>query len=179
LDFIFKEVPMSKRLLTASVIAALSLVAACDNQGAKQQEEETVRQEQTSLPEGEVIDSSSKVIERTPAEMQAEQQIEKGSEDVQYTTKRQVTETVQKEQEIPTIEKTQTKANINEMDVADFVALGFDQRAAQQIVQTRDQRGGNFNSVDELMQINGVSKDTFNRVRNNLGVAPQQAQEEK
>jgi hypothetical protein len=158
---------MKHKLITGSMIAALSLSVACNRQADRQEE---------TLPEGDVIDSSSRVIEQEPANVQ-EQTVETGSEDVEYTTKRQVTETVQREQEIPTVERTQKQADINEMEVQDFRALGFDQQSAQRIVETREQKG-RFDSVDELQQIEGVSSETLNRIRGNLGVVPRQAEEE-
>jgi DNA uptake protein ComE-like DNA-binding protein len=158
---------MKYKLITGSIVSMLALSVACDRQGNRQEEQ---------LPEGEVIERSSRVIEQGPADVQ-EQTYEKGSEDVEYTTKREVTETIQREQEIPTVETTQKQADINEMEVRDFRALGFDQQSAQRIVETREQRG-RFNSVDELQKIEGVSSETFNRVRDSLGVAPRQAEEE-
>lgn len=174
---------MSKKILVPTAIAALSLFVACDNQSALQEENEItpVQEEQSyegEVIEGEVIDSSTTVIDREAPELEAQREVERGSTDVQYETTRQVTETVQKEQDLPTVKTTTAKLNINEMNVQDFLALGFDKQAAERIVQTREQRGGSFSSVDELSQIQGVSMDALNKVRGDLGVAPRQAQEE-
>lgn len=167
---------MSKKSLITTLIVALPFVVACDNQGEKRDTGPTQEQQDTSTSEAQVIDSQSTVIDQQPAELQ-EKEVEEGTTDVQYQATRQVTETVLREQEIPTVQVCNSKANINEMDKEDFRAVGFDQQTAQRIVQTREQQG-QFSSVDELSQISGAS-DTLSQIRNDLGVVERQAQEEK
>lgn len=169
---------MSKKSLITTLIVALPFVVACDNQGESRGTGTTTTQEQQdiSTTEAEVIDSRSTVIDQQPAELQ-EKEVEEGTTDVQYQTTRQVTETVLREQEIPTVQVCNSKANINEMDKEDFRAVGFDQQTAERIVQTREQKG-QFSSVDELSQVSGAS-DTLSQIRNDLGVVERQAQEEK
>jgi DNA uptake protein ComE-like DNA-binding protein len=154
-----------RKFLLSVVVMALPFVASCDNQRGEQR-----------MEEGKVIERDATVIDQQPGQLQ-EREVERGSKDVEYTTKRRVTETVLREQNIPTIQICETKADINAMDQAAFRALGFDQQTAQRIVQAREQRG-RFNSVDELGQVQGVPSGTLSQVRGDLGVAPRQAEEE-
>lgn len=55
-----------------------------------------------------MIDSQSTVIDQQPAELQ-EKEVEEGTTDVQYQATRQVTETVLREQEIPTVQVCNSK----------------------------------------------------------------------
>jgi DNA uptake protein ComE-like DNA-binding protein len=174
-----------KKLFITSIIVALPFAVSCDRRqdttatgtGARDTTTTTERGTGDSFQRGgEVIERDSTTLHQQPADVQ-EMEVEKGSADVEYTTKRQVTETVLQEQSIPTVKICQSKADINEMDKDNFRALGFDKNAADRIVQAREQRG-RFNSVDELGQIQGVSQDTLANVKDNLGVAPRQAQEE-
>ncbi len=167
---------MSKKTFITTLIIALPFVVACDNQGESRGRSGAQEQQDTSTTDAEVIDSRTTIIEQRPAELQ-EQEVEEGTTDVQYQTTREVTETVLREQEIPTVQVCNSKANINEMDKEDFRAVGFDQQTAERIVQTREQKG-QFSSVDELAQISGAS-DTLSQIRNDLGVVERQAQEEK
>lgn len=176
---------MSKKLFITTLIVALPFAVSCDNQNAERvgpegvgdvRQEEEIETSGVETSEAEVIERDSTVIDREAADLQ-ERQVEEGTEQVEYTTKKQITETVLREQEIPTVQICQTKANINEMDKEDFMALGFDQQAAERIVQTRQQRG-QFQSVEELSQIQGVSQNALSRVQGDLGVVERQAQEE-
>ncbi|MFP5387502.1 MAG: ComEA family DNA-binding protein [Bacteriovoracia bacterium] len=169
-----------KRLLITSMIVALPFAVSCDrenrqeeNVGNMQQQEEEVQQEEA---EGRVIEESSRTIQQKPAEL-PQKEVEKGSANVEYTAKRKVTQTILKEQEIPTIQICESKADINQMDAKDFQALGFDQQTAQKIVQTREQQGS-FRSVQDLSQIQGVSSNLLNNLQQDLGVGRAQAQEE-
>ena len=167
---------MSKKSLITTLIVALPFVVACDNQGESRGTGGAQEQQDTSTTDAEVIDSRTTIIDQQPAQIQ-EQEVEEGTTDVQYQTTREVTETVLREQEIPTVQVCNSKANINEMDKEDFRAVGFDQQTAERIVQTREQKG-QFSSVDELSQVSGAS-DTLSQIRNDLGVVERQAQEEK
>lgn len=168
---------MSKKLFITTLIVALPFAVSCDNQTAERAGTGDLQQEeQTPTSQAEVIDSQSTVVDREAADLK-EREVEEGSTQVEYKTKQQITETVLREQEIPTIQVCRSKANINEMDKEDFRALGFDQQAAERIVQTREQRG-QFRSVEELSQIQGVSQDLLSRVQDDLGIIERQAQEE-
>jgi DNA uptake protein ComE-like DNA-binding protein len=175
-----KEKIMSKKLFITTLIVALPFAVSCDNQNTERVNPagtgDVQQEEEIESSQAEVIDRQSTVVDREAADLQ-ERQVEEGTEQVEYKTKQQVTETVLREQEIPTVQICRTKANINEMDKEDFQALGFDQQAADKIVQTREQRG-QFQSVEELSQIQGVSPDSFSRVQGDLGVVERQAQEE-
>jgi len=167
---------MSKKTFIMTLILALTFAVSCDNNKKEEINTGTTQVEQEIGAEsGEVVDRSAESVMQEPAELD-DQVAEKGSTEVEYTTKRQVTETVLKERDIPTIQICETKANINEMDKDDFTALGFDPDAADKIVKAREQKGS-FSSVDDLSQIEGVPAGTIGQLRNDLGVM--QAQEEK
>lgn len=134
------------------------------------------RQEEQVVDEARVIDRSSQRIDKTPAKVN-ETEIRRGSTDVEYTTKRQITQTLLNKEQIPTIEVCQSKADINRMQAKDFKALGFDMNTAERIVQQRQQKGS-FKSVEDLSQIQGVSQETLTQVKQDLGVGRAQAQEE-
>lgn len=179
---------MKNRLLITTLACALPFfsvsaqvmdddnVLGQDVQEERQEQEGTnqVRQEETA---GEVIKRDSKTISQQPGSID-KKEVNRGSTDVEYQTKRQVTQTLLQQEEIPTIQVCETKANINEMDQNDFQALGFDKNTSEKIVQQREQKG-QFSSVEELSQIEGVSQDSLAKVRNDLGVNEKQAQEEK
>lgn len=123
-----------------------------------------------------VLDRDSKIIDRNAGNFKTTKEIDRGATDVQYKAQRKITQTLLKEEQIPTVQFCETKANINAMKAEDFKALGFDQKTAQAIIQKREQQGA-FKSVDDLSQIQGVSGTMLNQVRTSLGVASQQAQE--
>jgi hypothetical protein len=78
-------------------------------------------------------------------------------------------------EDIPTIIQGQRKADLNRMQVKDFVALGLPTPAAQNVVRYRQEHGGRFNSVDELGQVPGLDPNWFNQNRENLGISSQAA----
>ena len=123
-----------------------------------------------------MIEESSRTIQQGAGELPQEE-VEKGSAKVQYPAKRKVTQTILKEQEIPTIQVCETKADINKMDEKDFQALGFDQLTSRKIVQTREQEGS-FRSVQDLSRVQGIPTNLLNNLEKDLGVGTAQAQEE-
>lgn len=182
-----KELKMKNRLLITSLACALPFFSVSaqviddDNVLGQDVVEERqdigLDQERQEEVSGEVIDRDSKTLSQEAGDI-SEREVNRGSTDVEYQTKRQVTKTLLQQEEIPTIQVCETKANINEMDQKDFQALGFDQNTAERIVQQREQQG-QFSSVDELAQIQGLSQDALAKVRDDLGVNMKQAQEEK
>ncbi|MFP5387503.1 MAG: ComEA family DNA-binding protein [Bacteriovoracia bacterium] len=138
---------------------------------------EDIQEEQQRDIEGKVIETESRVIDQESAEL-PDKQRQEGKEEVQYQAKKKITQTLLKEEKIPTIQVCETKANINEMDAQDFQALGFDKNTAQKIVQQRQERGA-FKSVEDLSKIQGVSPEQFSTLKPDLSVGGAQAQEEK
>lgn len=166
-----------KKILITSLAVVLPLFTACQQETPENrievQEEQVI--DTTKVDSAEVINSEATTYQQKPAELQDVQR-RQGSEEVEYTTKRQVTQTLLHEAKIPTIQTCESKADINRMKSEDFQAIGFDQNAAQKIIQARDQQG-NFQSVDDLSRVQGISQDTFAQVKQDLGVQQKQAQE--
>ncbi len=175
---------MKKRFLITSLACALPIFSVSaqvlDDDSVLGQDVQEERREGSDIQKeeasGEVIKRDSKTLSQQPGRIN-ETEVKRGSTDVEYQTKRRVTQTLLKEEQIPTIQVCETKANINEMDKKDFQALGFDQSTSEKIVQQREEKG-QFASVDELSQIPGVSQDSLAKVRDDLGVNTKQAQEE-
>ncbi len=83
-------------------------------------------------------------------------------------TQRKVMRTETLKRSVPSVRETRVKADINRMDVDDFVVMGLTRRAAESVVQQR-QEHGKFKSVEELSQVPGVPQDWFRSVRPKLG----------
>lgn len=177
---------MKRRLLITSLAVALPIFSVSaqvmddDNVLGQDVQEERLEgsdiQREEATPTGEVIQRDSETLSQQPGRIN-ETEIKRGSTDVEYQTKRRITQTLLKEEQIPTIQVCETKANINEMDKKDFQALGFDKNTSEKIVQQREEKG-QFASVDELSRIQGVSQDNLSQIRDDLGVNQKQAQEE-
>lgn len=86
---------------------------------------------------------------------------------------RQVTRTITSQSEIPTVRTTTVRADINRMEQKHFVAIGFPQDVAKNIVEYRDDKGG-FQSVNDLKKVEGVSDGLFNRMQGRLGASGKQ-----
>src|SRR5687768_14901697 len=67
-------------------------------------------------------------------------------------TKRQVT--VTEKSDIPTLRVNEVKADINRMEEKHFVALGYPEDVAKNIVEYRDDHGA-FKSIDDLRKVDG------------------------
>lgn len=171
---------MSRKLLITSLICTLPFAISCSDEVEREeanfgQEKETQVIEAEEDQTARVIDREAQTTQITPATVQ-EREVERGSKDVEYTTQRQVTETLLKQEQIPTIQICRTKADINRMDAQDFIAVGFNKQEADLIVRQR-QQSGQFQSVQDLNSIQGVSQQTVSSVQNDLGVGQRQAQE--
>ena len=93
---------------------------------------------------------------------------ERSQGNVEVQSERKVVRTETVKQSVPTFRETRTKADINRMDVEDFVALGLPRQASESVVQQRKEHG-KFTSVDDLAQVPGVPQEWFKTIRPKLG----------
>jgi competence protein ComEA len=94
-------------------------------------------------------------------------QKDKGSESVEV--RKQTTRVETEKESIPTVEEKHVRADINRMDLNDFVALGVPQDTARSIVQFRD-KNGKFRSLEDLRRVPGVSEGWLSQYRDRLAV---------
>ncbi len=83
-------------------------------------------------------------------------------------TERQVT--VQETSEIPAVRTSSMKADLNRMNERQFVAFGFSEDIAKNIVEYREEKG-NFKSVQDLKKVEGMDDNTYNRFKDQLGAS--------
>jgi competence ComEA-like helix-hairpin-helix protein len=63
--------------------------------------------------------------------------------------------------------------NINTATVKELVALpGIGEKHARSIIASRNARGGQFNSLDEIVQIDGIGPATVDKMRPYVFVGP-------
>lgn len=153
-----------KSLLVATSVAALAGIAACDN--ANRTAETRTDTEAQQQPQDQVVREEVVGVETEGMEGEA---VRKGEGEVQV--EKEVTRRITSEEDVPTVMKGERKFDINRMDQEDFVALGFSESAAKNIIQYREQHNG-FKSVDELNQVPGIDSSLLNNLRNRLGTSP-------
>ncbi len=122
-------------------IPAIALIAACGGKEVKEQGE------QPSLGEAQSSTGSARV-----------------------ETEREVTQVQKGTAEIPTIRIEEIKADLNRMDEDDFVAIGFPEDVAENIVAYREDRG-NFTSVEQLRAVPGMDLELYDQFKDRLGAA--------
>ncbi|MCM2321850.1 MAG: helix-hairpin-helix domain-containing protein, partial [Oligoflexia bacterium] len=88
--------------------------------------------------------------------------------------RKRITRTVVSQNQMPTVKICEERADVNRMDKEDFIAVGFSQEAAQNILQARSQRGGRFGSLAELGQIAGVDQGLLKQLEPELGLSGEQ-----
>lgn len=119
--------------------------------------------------DGKVVEKDTDVIEQEAGKIGGTS-VEKGETSVKIKERQRVTRTLIEKEQIPTAKICEERADINRMNEKDFSALGFDQKTAKQIIQTRKQKGG-FQSVDELAQVQGIDQSKLQELEPNLTAA--------
>jgi DNA uptake protein ComE-like DNA-binding protein len=96
---------------------------------------------------------------------------EQAAGSVGYQQQKQVVTTETENRALPTVQQSTLKADINRMNATDFAALGVPKNVADSIIRSRDERGGQFTSVDDLKQVPGMSTAWVDRNRDRLGIS--------
>ncbi|OFZ19914.1 MAG: hypothetical protein A2X94_14760 [Bdellovibrionales bacterium GWB1_55_8] len=89
-----------------------------------------------------------------------------GTADVQ--TKERVV--VERSTQIPTVRSTREGADINRMSAEHFIAMGFPEELARNVVEYREEHGP-FVSVDQLKAVPGMSEEFFQDHSGKLAVS--------
>lgn len=76
---------------------------------------------------------------------------------------------VERETQVPTIRSTVVGADVNQMNIEQFAALGFPQGVARNIVAYRNEHGP-FGSVEELKSVPGMNETLFQAHAGKLAV---------
>ena len=88
----------------------------------------------------------------------------------QVTTEREVTATMIEKHQIPTVQITSLRADLNRVNAKQLEVLGLPQDVAQNTVKYRDVHG-RFGDINTLMQVPGMNQELFSRVSPRLGVS--------
>lgn len=83
---------------------------------------------------------------------------------------KQVTRTVEVEENVPTITTVSEKVDLNRADQSDLVAIGVPSDVAQSIIQYREEQG-RFTSVDQLSEIEGMTPDLMSSIEPQVGIS--------
>ena len=94
---------------------------------------------------------------------------ESSADHASVVTQEKVVRTVEKREDIPVVRSTHMGANINKMNVQNFATLGFPGPVAQKIVKYRDDHG-DFKSVDDLKNVEGMDQAGLERIKPKLAV---------
>lgn len=140
---------MIRKVLATCVVMAGGLAAACSSSHTKKD------------PEANAGTSAGQSADQLGSTARAQSSTE-------VLTQRKVMRTETVKRSVPSVRETRVKADINRMDVDDFVVMGLTRQAAESVVQQR-QEHGKFKSVEELSQVPGVPQDWFRSVRPKLG----------
>jgi DNA uptake protein ComE-like DNA-binding protein len=178
------EVEMKRRVSFAGMVPVVAValsMAACSHN--KAQEKSAEQQQSGQSKQGQQAPSNApsqqKQMEQGQASQSQQQQQLLGEQNVstgtaQIQRQKKVVSTVIVKDKIPTVKESTIRADINRMDAKQFTAIGFPRDIAQNIVQYRD-RNGPFHSVNELSNVEGVSRSMLDRFDGSLGVDQSQA----
>jgi DNA uptake protein ComE-like DNA-binding protein len=172
------EVEMKRRVSIAGLVPVLAValtMAACshnktqEKSGEQQQAGQSKQGQQASTAASSQGQSSQA---QQNQQMLGEQNVSAGTAQIQRQKK--VVSTVIVKEKIPTVKESTIRADINRMDAKQFTAIGFPSDVSQNIVQYRD-RNGPFHSVNDLSNVDGVSRSLLDRFDGSLGVDQSQA----
>ncbi|MFL5812000.1 MAG: ComEA family DNA-binding protein [Bdellovibrionia bacterium] len=171
---------MKRRVSIAGLVPVLAValtMAACSHN--KSQEKSGDQQQAGQSKQGQQASSSastqgqsSQAQQQQNQQMLGEQNVSAGTAQIQRQKK--VVSTVIVKEKIPTVKESTIRADINRMDAKQFTAIGFPSDVSQSIVQYRD-RNGPFHSVNDLSNVDGVSRSMLDRFDGSLGVDQSQA----
>jgi DNA uptake protein ComE-like DNA-binding protein len=177
------EVEMKRRVSIAGMVpvfaVALSMAACSHNKAqekssdqqagqSKQGQQASTAAAQNQSGQGQ----SGQAQQQQSQQMLGEQNVSAGTAQIQRQKK--VVSTVIVKEKIPTVKESTIRADINRMDAKQFTAIGFPSDVSQNIVQYRD-RNGPFHSVNDLSNVDGVSRSMLDRFDGSLGVDQAQA----
>lgn len=74
-------------------------------------------------------------------------------------------------EEIPTVVQGQRKADLNRMEVKDFVALGLNEKVAKNVVDYRKKNNDRFTSVEQLRQVPGMDMNWLAQHQNQFAIS--------
>lgn len=134
----------------------------------RQQQEQAQKQEKQAKLEAEKKAQQEAQEIKQRAELGQPQVSES---DTMIVSEREVTRTVKERTELPTIRVTEEKADLNRMTAQHFVALGVSEELASNIVDYRDTHG-KFDSVNQLMEVPGMSRAEFNSIKDQVIAQP-------
>jgi DNA uptake protein ComE-like DNA-binding protein len=176
------EVEMKRRVSIAGMVPVLSValtMAACshnkaqtEKSGEQQQAGQSQQGQQTPSSASSQGQTASAQTSQSQQQLLGEQNVSAGTAQIQRQKK--VVSTVIVKEKIPTVKESTIRADINRMDAKQFAAIGFPRDVAQNIVQYRD-RNGPFHSVNDLSNVDGVSRSMLDRFDGALGVDQSQA----
>lgn len=135
---------------------------------------------QAQVQQGEAAEGENVVSETiTPTQEEAnigQTEVEQGEADV--AVRRRVVTTELEQLQVPTVQVCQEYADLNRMEARHFVALGVPQESADRIIQYREQQG-QFQSEDQLSQIQGLDQNAISKIQEVAEVNPEQAQQQQ
>lgn len=174
---------MKRRVSIAGLVPVCAIaltMAACSHNKAQEKSSDQQQAGQSKQgQQGQQTPSSSSQSQSSQAQQQQSQQQMLGEQNVsagtaQIQRQKKVVSTVIVKEKIPTVKESTIRADINRMDAKQFTAIGFPSDVSQSIVQYRD-RNGPFRSVNDLSNVDGVSRSLLDRFDGSLGVDQSQA----